>query len=250
MNELAIKDDDILGLAVSAADGTWTEGLESDLLRPKFAKLISHGSKALIPGSDTHIPGIASGDYAVSSDKINLGKKIRIVVCGTKKTYVERDSAPPDGKFVASHSPEDFAKIKGVLKQDEKNPGKWTDSSGGCFVETMTLFFLELDHLELGGLCMSFTSSGIKAWRDIVSRTQGAKVKTGSGAIVNLAPWAVVWTLASKTETPATGNPYLLPAIDGNFSIIDKALAPIAQAAFDQVLNAVKSNRVAVDETF
>lgn len=245
-NELIIKETDIE--SITAQDNSWIEGLENDIMRPKFARLYGHASAALVSGGDKYIEGLKAGDYAIGSDRVILGPKMRIVVCGTKKDYVELDQDPPDGKFIERHNPADFEKIKGVLKQDEKNPGRWRDSGGHCFVETMTLFFMELDHLELGGLCMSFTSSGIKSWRDIIARTQAAKVKTAEGKIVPLAPWACVWTLGSKTTQGSVGNPYLLPAIEGNFAILDESLRPMAEDAFNQVNTALKAGRVHVEE--
>lgn len=247
MDDLMVKNDD-LAIISQDTDKSWIAGLEEDLIRPKFVRLISFSSRALITGSESHIEGLTAGDYAIGTDKMILGKKLRIVTCGTKKDYVELDADPPEGKFVARHSPEFFASIKQVLTQDEKNPGKWRDGGGKCFVETMTLFLLDLDHLELGGLCMSFTSSGIKAWRDIVGRTAQAKVKTDDGKLVPLAPWACVWTLGNRTETPSIGNPYLLPAIDGNFSVLEADKRAIAKAAFDQVQTALRAGRVKVDE--
>jgi hypothetical protein len=245
-NELVVKGTDIVGL--QAEDSSWISGLENDIMRPKFARLYGHAAAALIPGGEKYIEGLKAGDYAIGSDRVILGPKMRIVVCGTKKDYVELDKDPPDGKFIERHSPANFDQIKSVLTQDEKNPGRWRDSGGHCFVETMTLFFLELGHLELGGLCMSFTSSGIKAWREIISRTASAKVKTDDGKLVPLAPWACVWTLGSKTEQAKIGNPYLLPAVDGNFTILEPQYREMAHAAFDQVQTALESGRVEVKD--
>jgi hypothetical protein len=248
MDDLVVKSNDDLALLSQDTGGEWIQGLEDDLIRPKFVRLISFSSRALIKGSDSFIEGLASGDYAIGTDKRILGKTMRIVTCGTKKDFVELDGDPPEGKFIARHTPQEFAQIKLVLTQDENNPGKWRDSGGKCFVETMTLFILDLDHLELGGLCMSFTSSGIKAWRDIVGRTAQAKIKGSDGKTVPLAPWACVWTLGSRTETPKIGNPYLLPAIEGNFAILEDDKRKIAKEAFDQVNAAIKAGRVKVEE--
>lgn len=245
-NELVVKSDDVSALASN--DASWIAGLENDLIRPKFARLYGNASSALVKGSDKYFEGLKAGDYAIGSDHTILGEKMRIVVCGTKKDFVEMTEKPPTGKFIARHTPDEFTLIKTVLEQDKENPGRWYSGDGTCFVETYTLFFLELDHLELGGLCMSFTSSGIKSWREIVSRTASAKVKTEDGKLVSLAPWAVVWNLGSKVEPGKKGgNPYLLPAIEGNFTILDRSLWDLAKAAFDQVDAALKSGRVSVD---
>lgn len=244
--DLIVQESEIA--VIAAQDNDWISGLENDIMRPKFARLYGHAAAALIKGGDKYIDGLQAGDYAIGSDRVILGPKIRIAVCGTKKDYVELDQDPPDGKFVERHTPSDFESIKNVLTQDEKNPGRWRDSGGHCFVETMTLFFLELDHLELGGLCMSFTSSGIKSWRDIIARTAAAKVKQADGKLIPLAPWACVWTLGSKTEQGRVGNPYLLPAVEGNFTILEEEHRPMVNSAFDQVQSALKAGRVKVDE--
>lgn len=245
-NEIVVKGEDLA--LVQGDNAEWIRGLESDLIRPKFVRLYGHASAALVPGGEKHIDGLKAGDYAIGSDKIILGPKMRIVVCGTKKDFVELTARPPEGKFVARHSAEEFAGIKSVLTQDKDNPGRWYAGDGVCFVETYTLFVLDLDHLDLGGLCMSFSSSGIKSWRDIVSRTAGAKAKTDDGRTVSLAPWAVVWTLGSKTEQGRIGNPYLLPCIEGNFTVLAPEFREIAKSAFDQVETALKAGRVSVDE--
>jgi hypothetical protein len=245
-NDLIVKNDDLM--AIMGDEPEWVKGLESDLIRPKFVRLYGHAAAALVPGGDKYIEGLKAGEYAIGSDKLVLGPKMRIVVCGTKKDYVELTAKPPEGKFVSRHTPEEFAGIKSVLAQDKDNPGRWYASDGVCFVETYILFVLDLDHLELGGLCMSFTSSGIKSWREIVGRTVQAKAKTEDGKLVPLAPWAVVWTIGSKTEQGRVGNPYLLPCIEGNFSILAPEFREIAKAAFDQVEAALKSGRVAVED--
>lgn len=250
MSELMKTDDQLLAM-IESQQGTqkWTEGLEDDIARPKFVRLINHASRAIIPGSDSYVEDLKAGDFAILNEKIILGKELKMIICGTRKDYVQLDKDPPEGKFIARHSKKMFAIMRQSLSKDDRQ--RYHDEVGNCFVETCTIYFLDLNHLELGGLCMSFTSSAIRAWRDITSRASSAKKKLDSGRIVSLdmTPWACVWTIGSKTEVPNVGNPYLLPDVKGNFEMLPSEHIPMAIAAFEQVQTALRNDTIEEDHS-
>jgi len=235
---------------VAVYDGIdWLADVEDKLVNQKYVKLISYGSKALIPGSESFMEGVEAGDYIIKSEKYNFGKLFSFVVSGIKIEYTEKESDSTDSKNIHTYNRHEFdqfvktlAPVPSKIDATKTNPGKWMNSDGHVFQQRWNLYCISADDPGMGGLCLTFESANEKIAQNLITRTRTAKSKEG----VPLQPYQIVWSLGSVQMPPAMkgANPYLVPTIYNNFVMADDALVAQAKVAFESCNAAIKAGRI------
>lgn len=149
------------------------------------------------------VEGLEEGDFLnTATMEIFKSGEFRVIPCGFKKTWVEKDGLGKDAMIVTVHETE--AAERGVTKDDK---GKMVLPNGNYLFPTALhyVFVLRKDGTFVPAV-LSLTASQLRRSKDWMALQTGLKIKTGDGKLVTPTPYSHSYLVTSMQKTNAEGS--------------------------------------------
>lgn len=135
---------------------------EGDSVKADYLLLAKDGSKALKKKeTELYIEGLEEGDIYIQKDKLNLGKKLKVVPLAFVTLYNEQSGTGKDAQFFGRWNKEQALQFDLV----EGNNFNRQLPNGHILVPVNWVMVEVLGHKEIENAVIAFKSTGSRIWR-------------------------------------------------------------------------------------
>lgn len=160
--EVAEVDDDELNALIEQNSKLQEKENDGDSVKADYLLLAKDGCKALKKKeTELYIEGLEEGDIYIQKDKINLGRKLKVIPLAFVTLYNEQSGTGKDSQFFGRWNKEQALQFDLV----EGNNFNRQLPNGHILVPVSWVMVEVLGHKEIENAVIAFKSTGSRIWR-------------------------------------------------------------------------------------
>lgn len=160
--EVAEVDDDELNALIEQNSKLQEKENDGDSVKADYLLLAKDGCKALKKKeTELYIEGLEEGDIYIQKDKINLGRKLKVIPLAFVTLYNEQSGTGKDSQFFGRWNKEQALQFDLV----EGNNFNRQLPNGHILVPVNWVMVEVLGHKEIENAVIAFKSTGSRIWR-------------------------------------------------------------------------------------